>query len=161
MTENPTSLRCREVLQTMLVYCHRVVLSGDVNRELRTHASLFGRLWLSSMTAKKKLVLLTNSVAYVELYGRMEACFNESSQQEAVFKDFHLVVAALDSDKIVITRDKRLRDLLEAAADQVEELRSLTFANPDATQEEIVAWLNRGAPAENNRLLGGRPRRRS
>ena len=52
----------------MLDYCHRVVLSTDVSQEWRTHASRFTRLWLSSMAAKKKLVLVSQSDAYAELY---------------------------------------------------------------------------------------------
>lgn len=159
MTENPTSIHCREVLQTMLDYCHRVVLSTDVNQELRKHASRFARLWLGSMTAKKKLLLVTDSGAYSELYGRVEACLEEAKQQEAVSKDFHLVVAAFESDKIIITRDERLCKILDAAAGQVEELRSLIFANPDATEQQVADWLNRGAPAERTRRVGYRGRR--
>lgn len=160
LTENPVSMQCRQVLQTMLDYCHRVVLSDDVSQEWRTHASRFTRVWLSSMKAKKKLVLVSQSDAYVELCARIEACFDRAKQQENIFKDFHLVVAALESDKIVITEDEQLRKLLHAAAAQVEELRSLTFANPTVSEEGIVAWLNRGAPAEKKRCLGYKPRRR-
>ena len=159
MTEYPASLRCRETLQTMLHYCHRVVITEAVAQEWRTHASRFARGWLASMKAKKKLMQVTDAATYTELLEQLEACIDTPRQREAVSKDFHLVVAALATDKIVITRDKELGKILHDAASEVRTLRSIVFANPEVAEDEIVAWLNRGAPAENSRCLGYKPRK--
>ncbi len=94
-----------------------------------------------------------------ELLAKLEAGIDSEPARQAVTKDFHLLVAALKSDKTIITRDERLRQILHVASRQVGELRSIMCANPDFTEEEIVAWLNRGAPAEKKRCLGYRPRK--
>lgn len=116
--------------------------------------------WLSAMTAGKKLLTISGTADYSELLARLEACISQVSQQEAIAKDFHLLIAALEADRIVITRDERLRLILNTAAEHVGELRTLIFANPEAADDGIVPWLNRGAPAEKQRCLGYKPRKR-
>ena len=152
--ENPASIHSREILQTIMDYCHRAVVTGAMTQEWHTHASLFSVRWLAAMTAKKKLQLVTEPEAYAWLLAKLETGVDPEPARQAVTKDFHLLIAALETDKTIITRDERLRQILHVAAGQIGELRSIMCANPDFTEEEIVAWLNRGAPAEKKRCLG-------
>jgi hypothetical protein len=84
------------------------------------------------------------------------ACLATLEQQNAVDKDFHLLVAAMASDKTILSQDNKLREILHAAAGDVSVLRRLVFANPAVADEAVTDWLNRGAPAERERCLGHR-----
>lgn len=159
LTENPTSVACRQILDTILQYCHRIAVSQAARQEWSNHASGYSVRWYAAMTARRKVLLVPGTVSQAELQARLEASISQVSQQEAVAKDFHLLIAALETDKIVLTRGERLRRILHTAAQQVGELRGLIFANPVASDEKVIAWLNRGAPAERHRCLGYKPRK--
>ena len=157
--ENPASIHSREILQTIMDYCHRAVVTDAMAQEWRTHASLFSVRWLAAMTAKKKLQPITDAEGHAGLLAKLETGVDSEPARHAVMKDFHLLIAAIETDKTIITRDERLRQILHVASQQVGELRSIMCANPDFTEEEIVAWLNRGAPTEIKRCLGYRVRK--
>lgn len=158
-TENPASIHSREILQTIMDYCHRAVVTDAITQEWHTHASLFSVRWLAAMAAKKKLLPATETEAYAWLLAKLETVIDPEPARRAVTKDIYLLIAALETDKTIITRDERLRQILHVAAGQVGKLRTVMCANPDFTEEEIVTWLNRGAPAEKKRCLGYRLRK--
>jgi hypothetical protein len=80
------------------------------------------------------------------------------NQRSQVKKDIHLIEAALATDKIVISLDdKTARRFFTQAAQQVEELRELktiSWVNPDKPEESPISWLKSGANPEPERLLG-------
>jgi predicted nucleic acid-binding protein len=159
LTENPSSIRCREVLETMRDYCHRAVVTEEIRAEWRTHASGFAVRWLAAMTARKKLEEISLVGDASDLPSQFDACLDVPAHRAAVAKDVHLLLAALEADRTIITRDHRLRQILNGAAVRVGQLHQIVFANPDVEAEEVTAWLNRGAPFEKKRCLGYEPRR--
>ena len=70
--------------------------------------------------------------------------------------DLHLIEAALATDRTVASVDKKVRAFFsgEASACQVEELRTIVWVNPELEEETPILWLERGAPAEPERMLG-------
>jgi hypothetical protein len=46
------------------------------------------------------------------------------------------------------------RELFAVASGRVGELRSIVWVNPEKTEEKSIAWLENGAEAEKERLLG-------
>ena len=73
-----------------------------------------------------------------------------------MFKDLRLIEAALATDKTVISLDdKTARKFFGKAAVQVDELKDIVWVNPDKIEEEKpIEWLENGAEAERDRLLG-------
>ena len=69
-------------------------------------------------------------------------------------KDFHLLQAALATDRTVISLDETVRRLFVHASQQVGEIRDIIWVNPDRTAEEQpIEWLQNGAPPEPHRQL--------
>ena len=79
---------------------------------------------------------------------------NNANERQALFEDLLLIEAALDTDRIVASLDKSVRTLFRQAAGQVGELRAIVWVNPELEEDEPIPWLERGAPAEPQRMLG-------
>jgi len=76
-------------------------------------------------------------------------------QREEMFKDVHLIEAALDTDKTIISLDDNTaRKFFALGSDEFEELKYIVWVNPDRPEETAIEWLENGAPAENQRMLG-------
>lgn len=102
----------------------------------------------------KKRVLFLGDTRDDHLRSRLEATCTLDSQKQAVLKDAHLVEAACQTDRIVISRDEIVRDLFRKACPQVQEIRDVSWANPDIEDERVVDWLTSGAKSEVARRLG-------
>ncbi len=70
-----------------------------------------------------------------------------------MLKDWHLLEAALVTDKVILTLDK-VRFHFKAISAQFDDIRTITWVNPDAPEEEAVSWLEAGAMPETHRMLG-------
>jgi hypothetical protein len=79
---------------------------------------------------------------------------------EALRKDFHLVEAAIATDRTVVSLDEIVRRLLKAAAASVAGIKKVVWVNPDRTAEQAINWLVAGAKPESERMLGHRESRR-
>jgi hypothetical protein len=84
---------------------------------------------------------------------RLFAVAASETVRAALEKDSHLVEAALGHDRIVLSRDEAMRQILNVAAERVRELRTIQWANP-VSEEGIVRWLEAGARMEPSRRLG-------
>ena len=72
---------------------------------------------------------------------------------EAVMKDAHIAAAAIETNARVLSLDDKIRGHLAAASPLIQELKKVNWANPSVPNEEVPAWLNRGAPHEEPRTL--------
>jgi len=72
----------------------------------------------------------------------------------AMEKDLHLIEAALDADRIVISLDETVRALFAHAAHAVVKLREVCWCNPDQPHEAVGSWIRHGAKWEYSRRLG-------
>jgi hypothetical protein len=79
---------------------------------------------------------------------------NEGEEAE-VRKDTHLVAAALEGRLPVISLDDRMRRFLVRCLRDVPHLGVITWVNPLHPEEDILAWLERGALDEVERQLQG------
>ena len=75
-------------------------------------------------------------------------------QQDEIFKDVHLLEAALATDKIVASMDNNARDAYAHVSQQIGEIRDILWVNPETEEDSCVGWLDRGAPVEPERQLG-------
>ena len=70
-----------------------------------------------------------------------------------MYKDACLIETALATDRTVASLDERVRSLFRQATDQVGALRAIVWVNPELEADEPIPWLERGAPAERERML--------
>jgi hypothetical protein len=150
-TSHPESVLCREFLQAILEICHRVVLTPEIEREWRRHASRFSMRWLATMRSRRKVVDTNPTITLALL---LDSCPDLSGRRfEAVEKDCLLIDAALACDRLIASRDDKMRDLLRTAARDIEQLRGLVWVNPTTGDETPIQWLNSGARSEPTRQL--------
>jgi hypothetical protein len=71
-------------------------------------------------------------------------------------KDYHLLEAALATDRNVVSLDEIVRALFDNAAVSVAALKNIVWVNPDKPEEEAIVWLEKNAKRERKRMLGFR-----
>ncbi len=150
------SKQCRDVLKTMLNSGHAVVVTEMISEEWRRHQSSFTRTWLRTMYGKRKVCKLDIS-ANEELRGKIKQVTVEEKKRNAMLKDVHLVEAALEADKTVISMDETVRSYFDEIAPRVVIFKQIAWVNPVKDDEECLEWLYNGAEEERKRMLGYRP----
>ncbi len=149
---NEFSLPSRSVLNAIADH-HWIAFSQEGLDEWREHRRQFSGRWLQLMIGRKR-VLFLGDTRDDHLRSRLEATCTSDSQKQAILKDAHLVEAACQTDRIVISRDETVRDLFRRACPQIQEIRDVSWANPDIAEERVVDWLKSGARSEAGRRLG-------
>ncbi|HEX6902720.1 MAG TPA: hypothetical protein VF789_23585 [Thermoanaerobaculia bacterium] len=102
----------------------------------------------------RKCILLLGDTKDEALRERLAAAFNLIRDRRAILKDAHLLEAACQTDRIVISRDETVRDLFRRACPEIKEIRDICWANPEVEDERVVDWLESGARSEPARQLG-------
>jgi hypothetical protein len=151
-TEAGRGKSCRDLLLAILDICHRAIMTPALGEEWRRHRSNFSRKWLVLMSGKKKLVRSSPSGTFEAIQSRLDAHVAGTSHEHEASKDFLLLEAACDSDRVIISLDEKARGHFKSLANTIGEIRSIAWVNPE--QENAVAWLEAGAPTEPKRLLG-------
>ena len=150
---HPRAEHCRDFLNAVLSLSHRLVMTEKINNEWKNHQSRFARRWRVSMDARKRIERI-NPPEYAELQTKVTATTNDTYEIEAMEKDFHLLQAALATDRTVISLDETIRQLFKRASQRVGEIRNIIWVNPDrTTEEQPIAWLQNGAQPEAYRRL--------
>ena len=107
------------------------------------------------MIAQKRVRLL-DVPADEELRRRVEQATTNEKKCEAMLKDIHLVEAAFQADKIVISMDETVRQCFHETTRRVGVLKQIAWVNPCRSEEKPIQWLQDGAELEKERLLGYR-----
>ncbi|MEM9541713.1 MAG: hypothetical protein AAGA60_19730 [Cyanobacteria bacterium P01_E01_bin.42] len=156
----PTSVNCRNFLQTVLDRGHKMVFTLEIKKEWDRHQSKFADRWRRTMLARKRLVYIKDPSDRQELWNIIESTIEADNddefhnKKEAMFKDFHLLEAALETDKTIAALDERVRKLFAIASKQAKEIREIVWVNPDRIEEEQpIAWLENGAEFDSDRTL--------
>ena len=149
----PTSKHCRDFLKAILTICHRMVMTPEIQDEWRTHQSRFTSTWRRSMESRKKVVRVPTS-AHDQLYGKIRRVVMRDQDYETMQKDFCLIDAALETDRIVISLDEVARWLFATTSQSVGELASVMWINPDKMVEQSITWLEHGAKSGRVHRLG-------
>jgi hypothetical protein len=105
------------------------------------------------MMARRKVVFVTIPAQH-SLEDRIRRLKLRDSVLAIIEKDRHLIEAALATDNRVASIDERVRQHLRTHAQNLPEVISICWSNPVVLDEECVAWLESGAPAERSRMLG-------
>jgi hypothetical protein len=138
-TEHPVSKACRDALENMLTICHRTVLTPALSEERKRHASRFSRKWLRAMTARRKVVRsdVVPSVA-------VDTDALSEPEREALDKDRCLLDAAVGTDRVIVTRDSGLQDILAKTRKGKRLLEDIRWLNPVDDGGQALATLGQG-----------------
>ena len=79
----------------------------------------------------------------------------ETARQE-ISEDLHLIEAALAFDRIVISRDDSVKNLLRGITGNCPEFEKVIWCNPVHPEGETLEWLRSGARAIKAWQLGSR-----
>lgn len=153
--QDTRSKQCRDVLMMVRNAGHAVVVTEMISEEWRRHQSSFTKTWLRSMYAKRKVCQL-DVLVNEELRDKVEQVAAEEKKRNAMLKDVHLIEAALEVDKTVISMDETVRSYFHEVAQKVVVVKQIVWVNPCKENEGCLEWLQNGAERERERMLGHR-----
>lgn len=153
VTEDPRPEDCRVLLETVRDTKHRVVRTEAIREEWNKHQSLFTRKWLASMFARKQVCKI-DAPANDQLRSNVERYALSENKRNAMLKDTHLIEAALQADRIVLSMDEKVRQAFGEVTYKIRPLALIAWVNPCISEEMVIDWLQCGAPLEKERLLG-------
>ena len=146
--------RCREALDAIRVFCHRVVMTDTLWQEWMDHQSNWARGWLVTMRRHTKVIEIPDHAGAMR--AAVSAHARSGADRDAMLKDMHLVEAASSTDRLILSLDERSRRLFRDCAGEVSGLSGLVWVNPADASERARAWLLGGArPDASRRLASG------
>ncbi len=159
---HPTSINCRDFLIAVLDLKYLVVMNREISKEWKKHRSRFSRIWYASMIAKKRVVPPKQQTGTDNLYNRIEKTkiklrYQKDSHAKcvsAMLKDYILIEAAINTDKIIVSLDEQVRYCFGEISSEVKELKRIIWVNPDKNEDAPMDWLKEGAKKHNHLLLG-------
>lgn len=154
---HPTSRMCREFLLDMMTICHRMVVSREILIEWKNNASSFSVPWLAAMRVKRKVVTVDpeGTDSYVVRIRSMEDFTPQ--QITAMEKDLLLILAALETDRLIASCDSTAKALFIKASGQVNEIKRIAWVDPSDASDKCPDWLQSGARDMPERRLAEPP----
>ena len=150
---DPRAVNCRDFLKEVMTQNHRIVMTRKISNEWKRHQSRFALEWRMSMDARRRVDRI-DPPEYHEFQGKVASTTDNEDEIEVMQKDLHLLEAALETDKNVISLDETVRTLFAQTSQQVSEIRDIIWVNPERTiEEQPIEWLKNGASAEEHRKL--------
>ncbi|MBI5489045.1 MAG: hypothetical protein HY905_17050 [Deltaproteobacteria bacterium] len=162
-SERPPAPECLRTLNTILTVCHRVAVSPAIQKQWNEHASQAARRWWRQMLVRRKVVpLAAEDVekciapggAAAGLQRSIDRHFGEGDERDESLRDVLLVTAAVAAQAAILSNDRKARRRFRTVAQTCAALRTVEWSNPCEDADEVVPWLERGAPMEKGRQLG-------
>lgn len=147
------SVRCSDFLEAVYAICHRVVVTPSLDEEWTRHSSRFFVNWLARMLQKGKAPSREEPSESPISRDELLSLARSDRQEDEILKDAHLLAAAFVADRIVVSRDERIRAVFRDAAARFPILRRLAWVNPDHETPDLITWLERGAKHDPEVLL--------
>ena len=155
-TQHEPSKSCRVFMDVMLDHTqHKVVLTRAIQEEWNKHQSIATLTWRRTMIAQKRVCLIHTPVNE-ELRQNVAQYASSDNKRKAMLKDIHLIEAAHQADKIVISMDETVRNCFREIIHKIRPLAFIAWVNPRIVEETALEWLQNGAEIERERLLGYR-----
>lgn len=144
---------CRETLLAV-GQLHRIVFSQEGWEEWDRHESRFAGQWRRQMVARRRVIFLAKEVVNEAFREALSQVSLPDRARRALVKDAHLAEAADATDRIIISRDERVRSHFRSVCSEVSLLKEILWANPEIVTEEVVTWIRAGARMARMRKLG-------
>lgn len=142
--EHPMSRACGRALDVIKETGHHVVLTPAIEAEWRRHPSNYSTLWRNTMRSRQRFHIIGDAPV-PELRHLISEAPLDAAQRRTVLKDVHLLEAARQTDRAIISRDGTARDILR----QVPRLMDgLAWVHPVEHEDETCQWLRAGARAK-------------
>lgn len=141
----------RTFLTALLEAGHLVGFTSDLEAEWKDHAALFARRWLTVMRSRRRVARLLFETN-VELRDRALATAGSENVYDAMAKDWHLLDAALATDRTISSSDDNARAYYAAAAIKVAALKPILWVNPATSN--LKNWVDDGAQDDGEKRLG-------
>lgn len=141
---HPDATHTRDFLQAVLKVCHKAVMSPAIRDEWNAHQSGFARSWRKTMVAKGKL-LLSDIDERPDIRQKIKQASVTDNQKVAMQKDCHLLESAIATDHRIVSLDNNARDLFKSELN-VQDVNSVMWVNPVVDPEQLLVWLEEGAP---------------
>ncbi len=155
-TTFPQSVACRQILDTILTVCHRIVLSPSQKEEWQRHQSRYTLRWLASMTAKGKWHVLPDDPDS-GLWEAIDRLAPAEWSRAELLKDVYLLESALATDSIVISLETRATRYYRPLTEPLPQIGAVAWVHPLEPADDCRKWLEEGAPEEQKRKLGYEP----
>lgn len=148
---DPRGQTCSDLLHRILTICHHVAFAPEARDEWNRHRSRFAMTWRRAMTARKKLHFLEEACRDDELRDVCRQLFEDDDAPgswDEVEKDLHLVEAALVTDKVVLSVDRRIHECLAWVASQrgARSLQGLRWLDPVEDEGKVGRLLAGSLP---------------
>ncbi|MGJ7920935.1 hypothetical protein [Neobacillus sp. LXY-4] len=148
----PVSKICKNILDEVLKSTHKLVFNQQLQKEWFDHPSKLGIMIFSSMKSRGRIIKIDESGEISHLKEKV-LVIKDRSRVPAIMKDMHLIEAALLSDKIIISLDKKARNNFCSILNDVQEISVVNWLNPEEPNENIFLWFSNGANYEESRAL--------
>lgn len=155
-SEHPHSSNCRRALDLIATHRHKIVLYPDLQEEWDRHQSNYFIRWRATMIAKKLFCRIDNVVRLHDLRTQLDTILQSTiseNDKKAILKDLHLIEAAIETDKIVLSKDEAARLLFRGVCTTVPDVRRILWGNPVIEQENIEDWITQGFRPAQGRYL--------
>lgn len=150
---HPISSNCRVFFETIRDTGCVVVFNRELLDEWSKHQSLYTARWRASMIARRKVLIIKNSVLE-DLRNSLVQGVKTEKTKDAVMKDIHLVEASLFCDKIIFSKDNAMRKILGELSLSLKVLRDIVWLDPSNDKEGVVEWLKEGGKINKEFTLG-------
>jgi hypothetical protein len=150
---NPTSINCRNFLNSVRDLQFRVVMTDELLEEWKRHHSRIFISWLTSMFARK-LVARIEDVENPSLRAKIEKYASSDKNKREMLKDVLLLEASMATDWRVTSMNEVDRKRFKDICEYIVEIEEVVWVNPDIPDENCLEWLEDGAPDDDFRKLG-------
>lgn len=138
------SVSCVGALEEIEQVGHSVVETPAIYAEWRDHAIGFSVRWLAKMQSRGRIVSLDDEPD-VELRTRIEDSGQHPRRIEAALKDIHLLEAAKQTDRAIISVERRSRQIFMQIP---KALDGIAWVDPIQHTDATCRWLRAGARAK-------------
>src|SRR5437016_2564602 len=139
-TADQACVLCSDALEAVLQAGHWIVLSEQLEDEWSRHVRGYSSTWLQQMFARRRVRRLSVPED-PDLLERVFRAHTTQLTREEIAKDLHLPLAALRSDRTVLSKDARARRALASATGAVNEIRRIIWTDPSREDEGSAGGL--------------------
>ncbi|NQS98033.1 MAG: hypothetical protein HQ591_06235 [candidate division Zixibacteria bacterium] len=155
-------VNCVRFLRKILDICHMIVAGGKISQEYLDHNTVYSRIWLSDMASQEKVKNYAFSTSLENMSNEIKSLDIFSPEEiPNIEKDLHLIQAALSTDGIVVSVDGKARRKFAIVSRSeftlAAEIGDIVWINPTNEGENLMQWLESGAPKDNARMLKNYP----
>ncbi len=146
------NINCRAFLNFVEAHGHLVAFTEETFAEWRKHRNeaAFAHRWLVRMFGSKRVHIIRDEKVNIRqaLRQRIEAiaATKDDHEREEIVKDIHLVEAAVTTDNLVVSCERRARAFYAATSAVINELCVVVWirlGKPERTGKQIV-WMMSG-----------------